>query len=136
MATSRKNNVDDDDLEKKVQNLYDSTSRVDERVKILLENLEKIDTKFEKIIEKHIDMQTKIILFDDKIDKLSENIDDMYERIEDLEKGHNDLYRYKAGAESQVKNILGTIYNAGVTVYKIALPVIIGYLLYAMGLPK
>ena len=60
----------------------------------------------------------------------------MYERIEDLEKGHNDLYRYKAGAESQVKNILSTIYNAGLTVYKIALPVIIGYLLYAMGLPK
>ena len=103
---------------------------------MLLENLEKLDTKFEKIIEKHIDMQTKIILFDDKIEKLSDSIDEMYEKIEYLEKGHYDLYKYKIGAESQVKNILGTIYNVGATVYKIALPVIVGYILYAIGLPK
>ena len=42
MVVARKNNSDDDNLEKKVQNLYDSTSRVDERVKIMLENQEKL----------------------------------------------------------------------------------------------
>ena len=63
MVAPKKNISDDGDLEKKVQTLYDSTSRVDERVKILLENLEKLDAKFEKIIDKHIDLQTKIILF-------------------------------------------------------------------------
>ena len=65
MVAPKKNISDDGDLEKKVQTLYDSTSRVDERVKILLENLEKLDAKFEKIIDKHIDLQTKIILFED-----------------------------------------------------------------------
>ena len=136
MATTRKNSPDEDDLEKKVQNLYDSTSRVDERVKMLLENLEKLDIKFEKIIDKHIDLQTKIILFEDKIEKISESMDDVYDRIEYLEKGHNDLYRYKTGAESQVKNAFSMFYNIGVTLYNIALPIVIGYILYAIGLPK
>lgn len=136
MVTPRKNNSDEDGLDKKVQSLYDSTSRVDERVKILLESMEKLDTKLEKIIDKQLELQTKIILFEEKLNQISDNVDDFADRIEDLEKGHNDLYTYKMGAESQVKNVFTMIYNAGVTVYNIALPIVIGYILYAIGLPK
>ena len=94
MVVARKNNSDDDNLEKKVQNLYDSTSRVDERVKIMLENQEKLDTKFERIIDKHIEIQTKIILMEEKLKKFSDNINEIVDRMDDLENSHEDLYKY------------------------------------------
>ena len=136
MVGPRKNNNDNDSLENKVQTLYDSTSRVDERVKILLENLEKLDTKFEKIIDKHIELQTKIILFEEKMETISETFDNLIESIEQLETGHEDLYHYKEGAETQFKSIFSLICNVGKVVYNVSLPIIIGYILYMTGLPK
>jgi chromosome segregation ATPase len=136
MVVARKNNSDDDNLEKKVQNLYDSTSRVDERVKIMLENQEKLDTKFEKIIDKHIEIQTKIILMEEKLKKFSDNINDIVERMDDLENSHEDLYKYKIGTESQVKNIFTLLYNTWIAIYNIVVPVTIGYILYAIGIQK
>jgi chromosome segregation ATPase len=136
MVVARKNNSDDDNLEKKVQNLYDSTSRVDERVKIMLENQEKLDTKFEKIIDKHIEIQTKIILMEEKLKKFSDNINDIVERMDDLENSHEDLYKYKIGTESQVKNIFTLLYNTWIAIYNIAVPVTIGYILYAIGIQQ
>ena len=49
MVNARKLTADEE-LESRVKILYDMTSRIDERVKILLENQEKIYDKFEKII--------------------------------------------------------------------------------------
>ena len=123
-------------MDKKVQSLYDSTSRVDERVKILLENLDKLDTKFEKIIEKHMEMQTKIFLFEDKIKKFGENFDDITERIGNIEKNHLNLFSYNQGAESELKNTLKIIYSISMTIYNIALPVVVGYILYSIGISK
>ena len=62
MANNRKISTDDDDNESRVKVLYDLTSRIDERVKMLLENQEKIYEKFEKIIEKRINIIKIIFL--------------------------------------------------------------------------
>jgi mRNA-degrading endonuclease RelE of RelBE toxin-antitoxin system len=136
MVTGKKNNPDDDNLEKKVQILYDSTSRVDERVKIMLENQDKLDNKFEKIIDKHIELHTKIILFEDKLEKLVDNIDNILDRIYNLENGHEYLYKCKIGAESNVKNMFTLLYNGWITIYNIVLPITVGYILYAIGIQK
>jgi chromosome segregation ATPase len=105
------------------------TSRIDERVKILLENQEKIYDKFEKIIEKNIEMQTKIMIFENKFEEIDASIEEVNDRAFDLEASLHDLKRFKSGTENQIKNIAVIIYN-------ISIPVLIGYILYILGVKQ
>jgi predicted nuclease with TOPRIM domain len=128
MVAARKNNPEDS-LESKVEILCDSTSRVDERVKMLLENQEKLDAKFEKIIDKHISIQTKMLIIEERMTKIVESIEDTTDRMNEVEKKQNDLYQFKVGTEFHFKNIFSLAYNIG-------LSVAVGYILYRMGWQK
>ena len=128
MVNARKLTADEE-LESRVKILYVMTSRIDERVKILLENQEKIYDKFEKIIEKNIEMQTKIMIFENKFEEIDASIEEVNDRAFDLETFIHDLKRFKSGTENQIKNIAVIIYN-------ISIPVLIGYILYILGVKQ
>jgi len=123
MTPPRKNSSED--LDSQIKTTHDLATRIDERVKLLVENHDKIESKLEKFLDKQIDIVSKVIINEQNIEYVEESISKMDDRISDMEESHLLLNNFKKGTESTFKNI-------GKHLVNIVLTILVGYILYVL----
>jgi DNA repair exonuclease SbcCD ATPase subunit len=123
MTPPRKNLSED--LDAQIKTTHDLATRIDERVKLLVENHDKIESKLERFLDKQIDIVSKVIINEQNIEYIEDAMSKIDERISDIEQNHLLLDNFKKGTESTFKNI-------GKHLVNIILTVLIGYILYVL----
>jgi DNA repair exonuclease SbcCD ATPase subunit len=123
MTPPRKNLSED--LDAQIKTTHDLATRIDERVKLLVENHDKIESKLERFLDKQIDIVSKVIINEQNIEYMEDSMSKIDERISDIEQNHLLLDNFKKGTESTFKNI-------GKHLVNIVLTVLIGYILYVL----
>jgi diaminopimelate epimerase len=66
MTPPRKNLSED--LDAQIKTTHDLATRIDERVKLLVENHDKIESKLERFLDKQIDIVSKVIINEQNIE--------------------------------------------------------------------
>jgi chromosome segregation ATPase len=134
-----------------INHVLDLSSRIDERVKMLIEKsndfsakLEVITTNYSNLIqrivvlescldyedfsklEKNYDsLERKMLL----LDSFSKDLESLSHRIDKFEAGHADLQHFKKNTESNIKTLFDTI-------YKILITLGMAYVMYKLGLKE
>jgi DNA repair exonuclease SbcCD ATPase subunit len=84
MTPPRKNLSED--LDAQIKTTHDLATRIDERVKLLVENHDKIESKLERFLDKQIDIVSKVIINEQNIEYIEDSMSKMDERISDITK--------------------------------------------------
>jgi DNA repair exonuclease SbcCD ATPase subunit len=123
MTPPRKNIGEDFDA--KIKITHDLATRIDERVKHLVENHEKIEAKIERFLDKQIEIMSKVLINEQNIDDIDETVKNIDKRVGEIEESHLLLDNFKRGTERTMK-------NAGNYFINFIMAVLIGYILYIL----
>ena len=126
--TTQKRNIPDD-LEEKVTNLHDLATRIDERVKILIENQGKIETKLENFLEKQIEMVSRMLIFDTRIQNCEDTYDDFNKRLLLIEQSHGSLQEYRKNNEWTWTTVISYVVQG-------VMAILVGGILYYLKMEK
>lgn len=128
-----------------IQLVFDLTSRIDERVKMLIERQNELDAKIEKLFDAHQVLLNRLSIIEAKeYPQLKEDLMHVKQSIPRIQKNEDDL----SDAESRVNALetkieiltarLGNHDNRWLlafdAIWKIGLMVIAGYILFKLGL--
>lgn len=128
-----------------IQLVFDLTSRIDERVKMLIERQNELDTKIEKLFNAQQNILNRLSIIEAKeYPQLKEDLINVKQSISRILKNENDLNN----AEDRISTLetkmeiltirLGNYDNRWMLVFdaiwKIALMVAAGYILFKLGL--
>ena len=115
-----------------IQLMVDLTSRIDERVKILSENQNDLESKNEKIIESFHNLQNRLTIIETKefpsiINSLENKNKDLEHKVKDLENKIEKILHKQGTSESRVSFVFDAI-------WKMVLMCITGYILFKLGI--
>ncbi len=123
MTPPRKNTSEE--LDAKIKTTNDLATRIDERVRSLIENQDKVEAKLERFLEKQIEVMSKVLINEQNIEDLHDTIDDIDTRLCQIEEGHVLLNSFRKGTESTFKNMGNYFIN-------FVMAILIGYILYIL----
>ena len=76
----------DSQVQESIRGLYELTSRIDERVKVIAESATKSDSKFEEVIKLHNELSRKFSVLESKNgNQLKEVVDALNNKVQNIE---------------------------------------------------
>lgn len=130
-----------------IQGLLDITSRVDERVKLMMQKQEILEAKIDKSIHYYNELKTKVSILESKElpEQLSENIDKLREDVRDMQlkmqtmDAHQDKSTH--GLELRLQKLEDVVTRRENTwgkivdnFFKVGFIILASYVLYKMGI--
>lgn len=108
--------------------VLDITSRVDERVKIIAESQQQMNTRLNHFIDEHNTLASRVTVLESKnINKIYDTVQDLEEKVVTLKSRIGNLEEHKQSILDKSKQILGFVYQA---IFIIA----VCYILYKLGI--
>lgn len=120
-----------------IKAIFDLTARIDERVKMLVEQQTALGQKLDNQGMQDGDMATRISVLENRngkvaekeIDRVAEELNDLEEKVDDMEETLGDAKRWAMISQSRWRMAFDFL-------YKMAYAVLVAYLLYRLNFPS
>lgn len=115
--------------------VFDLTSRVDERVKFLIQQHNADYEKMEKLADKVEENSVKLFFLEKKIaNGMTSDLNEMQEDIQDMKIKISNLEIHTDLNQGKWRNISGFFFQVAITIIGAALTIITGILLWKLGI--
>jgi archaellum component FlaC len=115
-------------LSESVKLVFDLTSRIDERVKILMEKQNELDRNFQRIMDGLSSLSTRVSIVESKSNEdLKEQVEELEKRVHDLEMKNEVLNVFKSGTENRWNHIIDAA-------WKVIVGIAVAYIVFKTGI--